>query len=193
MSLSLKFDADGVRDLQILWEDSERALCRGRRRDAGGGLASVLIAFPVAEHPPPLALDRLAHEYGLRDELDAAWAARPLDLVRDGGRTALLLEDPGGEPLELLLGEPMEPGRFLRVAIDIAAALGRVHQRGLVHKDVNPANILVNCADGQARLTSFGIASRLPRDLLRRGGQGAHIEVFARASSSPLTACCIDL
>ena len=163
MSLSLKFGPNGVRDLQILWEDSERALCRGRRRDAGGGLASVLIEFLVAEHPPPLALDRLAHEHGLKDELDAAWAARPLDLVREGGRTALLLEDLGGEPLERLLGEPMETGRFLRLAIDIAAALGRAHQRGLVHKDVKPANILVNCTDGRARLTGFGVASRLPR------------------------------
>jgi len=163
LSLSLKFDADGVRDLQILWEDSERALCRGRRLDAGGGLASVLVEFPVAEHPLPLALDRLAHEYGLKDELDAGWAARPLDVVREGGRTALLLEDPGGEPLERLLGEPVETGRFLRLAIDIAAALGRAHQRGLVHRDVKPANILVNCADGGARLTGFGVASRLRR------------------------------
>jgi hypothetical protein len=36
-----------------------------------------------------MALDRLAHEYGLKDELDAAWAARPLDLVREGGRRRL--------------------------------------------------------------------------------------------------------
>ncbi len=163
MSLSLKFDADGVRDLQILWEDSERALCRGRRRDAGVGLVSVLIELPVAEHPAPQALDRLAHEYGLKDELDAAWAARALDLVREGGRTALLLEDHGGEPLERLLGEPMETGQFLRLSINIAASLGGAHRRGLVHKDVKPANILVNCADGRARLIGFGVASRLPR------------------------------
>ncbi len=151
-------------DLQILRQDPELALGRGRRRAASGGLNSVLIAFPVAEHPAPPALDRLAHEYGLKDELDAAWAARPLDLVRDEGRTALLLEDPGGEPLERLLGAPMETGRFLRLAIDVAAALGKAHQRGLVHKDVKPANILVNCPDGQARLTGFGVASRLPRE-----------------------------
>ena len=39
LSLSLKFDADGVRDLEVLWEDSERALCRGRGCNQGGGLA----------------------------------------------------------------------------------------------------------------------------------------------------------
>ena len=89
---------------EVLWEDGERVFCRGWRagrrrkpqRSAGRALA--------AERPSPAALDRLAHEYELKDELDAAWAARPLALVREGGRTMLLLEDPGGEPLERLLG-----------------------------------------------------------------------------------------
>ncbi len=114
--------------------------------------------------PPAVLLDRLAHEYDLKDELDGAWAARPLELVRERGRAMLVLEDPGGEPLARLLGAPMELGRFLRLAIGVAAALGKAHQRGLVHKDLKPGNILVNCADGEVRLTGFGIASRLPRE-----------------------------
>ena len=58
----------------------------------------------------------------------------------------------------------MEPGRFLPLAIGLTAALRNAHQRGLVHKDIKPTNILVNCADGRTRLTGFGIASRLPRE-----------------------------
>src|SRR5271157_3743665 len=58
----------------------------------------------------------------------------------------------------------MDTDLFLRLAVAIASALGKSHERGLVHKDVKPANILVNCADGRARLTGFGIASRLPRE-----------------------------
>ena len=114
--------------------------------------------------PVAIPLDRLVHEYELRDALDSAWAARPLALGREDGRMALLLEDPGGEPLERLIGAPMDTGRFLRLAIGAVAALGKAHQRGLVHKDVKPTNILANCADGRMRLTGFGIASRLPRE-----------------------------
>ncbi|MGF6935584.1 PAS domain S-box-containing protein [Paraburkholderia sp. UCT70] len=151
--------------LQILWDDGERVFCRGRRPDNDGdNVHNVLIARPAADHPPPASLDRLAHEFALKDDLDGAWAVRPLELVREEGRTLMVLEDPGGEPLERLLGAPMEVGSFLRLAVGIAAALGKLHQRGLVHKDLKPANILVNCADGQVRLTGFGIASRLPRE-----------------------------
>ena len=52
----------------------------------------------------------------------------------------------------------------MRLAIAVAAALTQVHRRGLVHKDIKPANILVNRATGEAKLTGFGIASRLPRE-----------------------------
>jgi hypothetical protein len=58
----------------------------------------------------------------------------------------------------------MELSRFLRLAVGLAAALGKLHQQGLIHKDIKPANILVNSATGAIRLTGFGIASRLPRE-----------------------------
>ncbi|WP_139102674.1 serine/threonine protein kinase, partial [Acinetobacter baumannii] len=81
-----------------------------------------------------------AHEFALKDELDSAWAAKPLELLQDHGRTMLVLGDRGGEPLTWLTGAPMEIGSFLRLAIQITAALGKVHQHGLVHKDIKPAN-----------------------------------------------------
>ena len=149
---------------QVLWEDGERVFRRGWRSDDDGNPSAVLIVLPATDQPSRSSLDRLTHEYELKDELDGAWAVRPLDLVRDAGRTMLVLEDAGGEPLDRLLGAPMEMGRFLRLAIGITAALGKLHQRGLVHKDIKPVNILVNSATDEVRLTGFGIASRLPRE-----------------------------
>src|SRR5689334_18192542 len=148
---------------QVLFEDGERVLRRGWRVDDDGDRSAVLVVLPAAEHPSPSSLDRLAHEYGLKDELDEGWAAQPLDLVRHGGRAMLVVKDPGGDPLELLLGAPMEVGHFLRLASGIALTLGKLHQRGLVHKDLKPTNILVNSATGEVRFTGFGIASRISR------------------------------
>ncbi|NLS08364.1 protein kinase, partial [Rhizobium sp. P32RR-XVIII] len=161
MELSFGFGTRDDGSLQLLWEDGERVFCRGWHLDPDGTRKPVLAALPAAEHPRHSILDSFAHEYGLTDELEGTWALRPLELVREGGQTMLVLEDPGGELLARRLGGPMEPGSFLRVAIGIALALGKVHQRGLIHKDIKPANILVNGETGEVRLTGFGIASRL--------------------------------
>src|SRR5262249_9497194 len=147
---------------QVLWEDGERVFRRGSRPDDNGEKRAVLLVMPAADPPSASSLDRLSHEYELKDELDGAWAVRPLDFVHEGGRTVLVLDDEGGEPLDRLLGVPIEVGHFLCLAIGIAAALGKLHQRGLVPKDIKPANILGNRATRPRRRTRVGIASRLP-------------------------------
>ena len=150
--------------LQVLWEEGECAFCRAWRETGDGEKSAMLAVVPTSEHPSPRCLDRLAHEFGLKDTLDATWAVRPLTLERKSGTSMLMLEDPGGEPLARRLGTPMPIESFLPLAAGIATALGKLHARGLVHKDLKPAHLLVNCADGQVRLTGFGLASRLPRE-----------------------------
>src|ERR1700719_1800906 len=122
------------------------------------------ILLVAADKSSPGCVDRLEHEYALKSELDADWAARPIALRHHNGRMTLVLEDPGGARLDRLLVWPLEVSHFLRIAIPLAGALRRVQERGLIHKDIKPANILVDSAGGGVRLTGFGIASRLPRE-----------------------------
>jgi predicted ATPase/signal transduction histidine kinase len=126
------------------------------------GAASALLV--TAESNSLLSLKRLEREYALRGELDASWAARPVALSRYHGHLTLVLEDPGGEPLDRRLGRPLEVSEFLRIAIPLAGALHQVHERGLIHKDIKPANVLVNVASGGVWLTGFGIAAHVPRE-----------------------------
>ena len=150
---------------QTLRDDGEFGLYRVRYRStANGGVQPALLVAPLREHTAPRSLRRLEHEYSLRAELDRAWAVVPLGLAGHQGRPVLVLEDPGGEPLDRLVGAPLELRQFLRLAIGLAAALGQVHQHGLIHKDIKPANTLVNAATGQVWLMGFGIASRLRRE-----------------------------
>ena len=65
--------------------------------------------------------------------------------------------------LDLGQGQPLELTRCLRVAIGLATAVGQVHRHGLIHKDIKPANVLVDDV-GNVWLNRFGIASRLPRE-----------------------------
>src|SRR6266436_6644313 len=131
-------------------------------RGSGNGLAPILLV--AAEETSLGCVARLEHEYALKAELDAGWAARPVALTHYNGGMALVLEDPGGTPADRLLGRPLDVSHFLRIAIPLAGALRHVHERGLIHKDIKPANILVDAASGGVWLTGFGIASRLPRE-----------------------------
>jgi PAS domain S-box-containing protein len=150
--------------LEALRDDGELTLYRGH---PPGEQASVLIVAPAAEQPSPQSLQQLEHECSLAAHLDPAWAAWPVEVTRRDGRPMLILEDPGGEPLDRILErsgrQPLELTRVLRIAIGLATALGRMHHRGLIHKDIKPANVLVDAAD-HVWLTGFGIASRLPRE-----------------------------
>jgi PAS domain S-box-containing protein len=139
---------------------NQLALLRG----AGDNLPPILLAAPATREPSPGLLRQLEHEYALRSELDTAHTTRPLALAEYDNRIALVLADPGGVLLDSLLGRPLEIGLFLRIAISLAAAVGRMHESGLIHKDIKPSNILVDIKSGAVWLTGFGIASRLLRE-----------------------------
>ncbi|WP_051264238.1 ATP-binding protein [Rhizobium leucaenae] len=151
-------------DLQVLWEDEERAFCRGQFVYKNGASRNVLALRLTAAFPRAAAVAQLSNEFELKDHLDSAWAVRPLEFVRKRELTMLVFEDPGGEALDKYMGEPMPTSRFLALAISITVALRHVHERGLIHKDLKPAHILVDDTSAQVRLTGFGHASRLPRE-----------------------------
>jgi len=72
----------------------------------------------------------LQEEYALRSDLDPAYVVRSVSMVQAHGRPMVILEDPLGTPLDLLLNGAMDIAQFLRLAIRVAAALGHVHSRG---------------------------------------------------------------
>ena len=159
--------------LEPIRNRAEFTLYRARQR---GNPMPLLAVAPTAEPPRPQSLRRLEHEHTLAAELEPAWAAKPLALTRHEGRTILVLADPGGEPLDRVLdrnsGQPLDLAHLLRLAINLATALGHAHRRGLIHKDVRPENVLValepglelNDDAGHVWLTGFGIASQVPRE-----------------------------
>src|SRR5262249_20225762 len=109
-----------------LWNDGEFVLARAVREEP---LPPLLTVTPAISPPPAETVARLENAYALRDELDPAWAAPALALVRRDGRPTLLLEDPGGEVLAGLVGQPWKAARFLRIAIGLTTALSRLHAR----------------------------------------------------------------
>ena len=148
-------------DFETLRRDEEFVLYRGRNIDDA---SQILLLSPATVNPSPIVLRRLENEYFLREALDPGWSARPMAVAHYMDRMVLALEDPGGLPLDKIVGRPLDLAFSLRVAISLFNAIGHLHQSGIVHKDIKPANVLTDSATGQVWLMGFGIASRLPRE-----------------------------
>ena len=149
MKASILFGPGWENDsVEVLWRDAGRVFCRLRRNDAEGEKHAFIPIPADAEHPTLESINRLTHEHELKSYLDSAWALRPLELVRERGQTMLVVDYTGGEPLDRLVRQPMEIGQFLRLAVALSRAVGQLHGRGVIHKDIKPANVLVDSATG---------------------------------------------
>jgi eukaryotic-like serine/threonine-protein kinase len=82
-----------------------------------------------------------------------------IDRGEQDGRQFIVFEHVSGETLkDVLLREGRLPvRRAVELALEVARALQFAHERGLVHRDVKPQNVLLN-GDGRAKVTDFGIA-----------------------------------
>src|ERR1700678_450473 len=146
---------------EVLRRDGEYVLYRGQTEDDA---VPVLVLSPTGEDLTQESLRRLRHAYSLKEELDPSWAARPIAIAHHWDRTVLVMEDPGGLPLDQLLGQPLDSAWSLRIAISLSSAIGHLHGRGIIHKDIKPAHVLVSPNTSQSWLMGFGISSRLPRE-----------------------------
>ncbi len=141
-----------------------RVFCRLWRNDAEGETHAFIPIPAGVELPTQETINRLTQEHELKSHLDSTWALQRLKLVRERGQTMLVVHYTGGEPLDRFVRQPMEIGQFLQISVALSCAIGRLNGRGLIHKDIKPANVLIDSATGRVRLTGFGIASRLARE-----------------------------
>src|SRR6185436_15939906 len=154
----------GDQPFDLLWEDGERLYRRIWRDVDNHGRREFLAAQPRAGRPTQATVTGLVHEHQLKDYLESEWALRPVELVRERGQTRLVFEPTKARPLEGMVGAGLPIRTFLRIAIAVTNAVACLHHRGLVHKNIKGSNVLIDPESGEALLTGFAIASRLPRE-----------------------------
>jgi serine/threonine protein kinase len=119
---------------------------------------------------------KVLRERTMREARAAARLVHPCvttvyDVVEDGGKPWLVMERVSARSLQEILEEqgPLQPAAVARIGLDVLAALEAAHEAGIVHRDVKPANVLVD-REGGARLTDFGIATATGDSSLTTGG-----------------------
>jgi predicted ATPase/C4-dicarboxylate-specific signal transduction histidine kinase len=129
-------------------------------------LCPVLFKTTSAEYPALGDLARMQHEYNLTNAWDEEGLIRAYALVPYQNTQVLILQDIGGVAVkQLLAGQALPLDRFLTLALAFAKSLNRIHQHHIIHKDINPTNLVVNPANNQTHIIDFGISSQLSREM----------------------------
>jgi serine/threonine protein kinase len=116
------------------------------------------VAVKIVRSGDPELARRLAQEARALEGFDHPGLVRLLDTGVTGDQAYLVMEFVDGSNLaEILRRGRLAPATVADLGASVAGALAYVHERGIVHRDVKPANILVT-PDGHARLGDFGIA-----------------------------------
>jgi predicted ATPase/serine phosphatase RsbU (regulator of sigma subunit)/tRNA A-37 threonylcarbamoyl transferase component Bud32 len=128
----------------------------------------VILKVLKEDYPTPEELFRYKQEYDLICRLaDIDGVINAYQIEKYHNTLVICLEDFGGESLKHWLAQrTFSLEELLRLAILSADILGQVHQQNIIHKDINPANLIFNPTTGQMKIIDFGISSVLPRENL---------------------------
>ena len=149
----------GYEAVESLNEGRQFTVYRARRSADGAVVALKCIA---GADPDGGLAAQLRREQGITADLPAEFVARGLALLETDGGTVLVREFHGARTLAARLdGGPVSPARACALGAAVCRVLSAVHRAGVVHRDVNPANVLLDADEGHAWLTDFGIAARM--------------------------------
>ncbi|MDY6993118.1 MAG: AAA family ATPase, partial [Pseudomonadota bacterium] len=127
----------------------------------------VILKVLKAEYPPVVELNRYKHEYALARSLNHVQqhVVKAYRLEKHENTAILVLEDFGGAALKhWLMQRRFNLIETLVVALQIVKSLATIHANHIVHKDINPTNIIFNPISHQLKITDFGIATLLPQE-----------------------------
>jgi len=125
----------------------------------------VIIKQLKADYPTPAELARYRHEFEILSHLKLPGVVRVYDWKPYQKTPLLFIEDFGGDSLASITKQNrLTLTELLPLLIQVADSLGQIHANDLIHKDINPNNLVCNLATGQVKLIDFGLASRLPRE-----------------------------
>ncbi|MBW4489342.1 MAG: AAA family ATPase [Trichocoleus desertorum ATA4-8-CV12] len=176
----------GITIQSKIYESLASLVYRGIREE---DCQEIIIKLLKQDYPSPQELTRYRQEYAITRSLDVEGVIRAYS-QQDYQRTlVILLEDFGGESLEYWIQQrsetfcPMPVSEFLPLAIKLSKILGRIHTANVIHKDINPGNIVLNPNTGVVKIIDFGIATQFNRT--NRRFKGSHVLEGTLAYLSP--------
>ena len=146
----------GYQILEQICDSSNSAVFRGIREFDG---LPVVLKLLKQDYPTPQAIARYREEYAIASKLNWESGTKAIALERYQHSLVIVFQDLGGQSLrQYLQGKVMPLNQFLPIAIEITQQLVYLHQNNIIHKDINPSNIIINPKTKQIALIDFGIS-----------------------------------
>ncbi|MEK8022139.1 MAG: AAA family ATPase [Candidatus Parabeggiatoa sp.] len=155
------FELPGYTVTEQIYQGLETIVYRGYR--TADHLPVIIKA--LNDYPEPKKVAQLHHEYDITKDLNLKGIIKSIGLQKHHNRWVLIFEDIGGHSFKHILAtQEIDLATFLHIAIQLADSLGELHTHNIIHKDIKPANIIVNFETGQVKITDFSISSRLAQE-----------------------------
>lgn len=156
------YPLSGYRVLTQVYESVNSLVYRSLREQDN---QSVILKVLKQDYPTPGELTRYKQEYDITRSLNQEGVVKAYGLEPYQNTLVMVVEDFGGESLASLKQQyPATLEEFLELAIKITTVLGELHAANIIHKDINPSNIVYNRKTQQLKIIDFGISSRLSRE-----------------------------
>ncbi|MCA1993408.1 MAG: serine/threonine-protein kinase PknK, partial [Coleofasciculus sp. S288] len=128
---------------------------------------AVILKVLREDYPTPEEIIRYKQEYQITHNLNIERVIKAYSLEKYQNNLVIIFEDFGGESLKILMkNQKLDLELVLSLAIQITQGLGEIHHRTIIHKDINPSNIVFNPKTKQLKLIDFGISTILSRETL---------------------------
>ncbi|MEG4055474.1 MULTISPECIES: AAA family ATPase [unclassified Microcoleus] len=152
----------GVEITELIYESANSLVYRAFRQ-----LDSLPVILKVLKqnYPTPQELARYRTEYKITQSLNLSGCIKAYDLQPYQNTLVMFVEDFGGESLKIWMQQQkFSIAEFLRIAIATTESLQQIHSAHIIHKDINPSNIVFNPASGELKIIDFGISTQLTRE-----------------------------
>jgi len=132
---------------------------------------SVLFKFIASNYPDLSDISILHHEYEVNQMINSTNIVKIYSIEEYDKTPILILEDFFGESLASRLNsvKKIQLLEFLSTGIKLSQAINDIHSANIIHKDINPKNIIVNMEKGIVKITDFGISTLLSKELKNIG------------------------
>ncbi|MEG4963702.1 MULTISPECIES: AAA family ATPase [unclassified Microcoleus] len=152
----------GVAVQTLLYESANSLVYRAIRE---ADSQRIILKLLKESYPTPQELVRYRTEYRITQELKEAGAVQVYDLQKYQNSLVMFVEDFGGESLKIWMQQrKFTLEEFLLIAIPTTEILGQIHSANIIHKDINPSNIVYNPETEQLKIIDFGISTQLSRE-----------------------------